>query len=64
METLNRLANRGVDAMADDIPATLKDAVASDDTPDEETLQLGAEIGGVYQNIIVTKEWYENKLQP
>jgi hypothetical protein len=50
--------------MSDDIPATLKNAVASDETPDEDTLQIGAEIGGVYQNIIVTKEWYENQMQP
>jgi hypothetical protein len=52
--------------MSDDIPATLKDAVANENeaSPDGETLILGVEIGGVYQEITVTKEWYEDKMQP
>ena len=50
--------------MTDDIPTTLKDAVAHENDADKETLILGAEIGGIYQEVIVTKDWYENQMQP
>lgn len=49
--------------MSDDIPCVLKEAVVGEHEQDE-IYELGAEIGGVYQKILVTEDWYESKVNP
>jgi hypothetical protein len=50
--------------MSENVPCTLKDAVSNENTNDDDTLIISAEIGGVHQEIIVTKEWWCNKMNP